>query len=354
LNELEERLPRGGLARGWINPNALRELLLRQVEGTKPAALELIEALGAAELEAVRFAGFRREVTAGEVTTDMVIAYDRKVLPSQVARALDERPAPARLPAKLPQGVMAMAAFRPESEASLAWLRHASVSDPRGPLRNLEFWMEQLEERTGRSLERDLLDHLGDQGWLVAFETEAKDTLEVAVVLEVRDAGAVEESLLELRGWLTEQASGRTLGFLVPRARLARSEGHTLHATTFWTLFGEVAGPVFTVTDDHAVLATGDRAVRRALELLEGKRSWNPVGPDGVLSSPPHEAVVLRAAALSPIIEALLATPGHEGGGLELVGAVSDLVSSLDTASLGVWYEGDALRLRGRVIFESR
>ena len=56
----------------------------------------------------------------------LVISDNRRdVLPIVVLR-------PARLPDTLPPGVAAMAAFRLESEANLAWLRHVSMRDPRG------------------------------------------------------------------------------------------------------------------------------------------------------------------------------------------------------------------------------
>jgi hypothetical protein len=236
----------------------------------------------------------------------------------------------------------------------LAWLRRTSTCDPRGPLRNLEFWIEQLEERTGRDLESDLLDHVGERGWFVAFEAEASGSVELAVLLETRNGDAVEDYLLDLRDWLSEQASGRTLGLVVPRAREAHLEGQALHGTTFWTLLGEIAGPVFAVTDDHAVLATGDGAARRALRLLESQPSWTPVMRDGSVSEPPHEALLLRLAALTPVMDAASATRGDENDLLLLARAFSDLAPSLGTASLSVWYEGDAVRLRGRIPFAPR
>jgi hypothetical protein len=354
LEELDRRLPEGGLARGWINPRALRELLLHQVEGTRPAFVEWIETIGAVELEAVRFAGFRRDLTHDGVVTDGVVAYHAEILPDEVKHALRSRPAPARLPDALPPGVVAMAAFRPESEASLAWLRHVSMRDPRGSLRNLDFWIEAFEERTRRDLRNDLLDLLGDQGWVLAFEGDAGATLELAVVFEAGNARRLEDTLLDLRAFLMDHTLGRTLGLVVPHAREARLEGHALHGTTLWSPFGQVDGPVFTVTADHLLLATGDRAAEKALRVLEGMSTWRPVMADVGLPSPAHEAVRIRVSALSPLVDELTGLREDGSGASELVAAAAELIWNTETAELGLWYETDALRLRGRLRFASR
>lgn len=354
LEELDRRLPDGGLARGWINPRALRDLLLNQVEGTQPALVEWIEAMGAVELEAVRFAGFRRDLTHDGVVTEGIVAYRADLLPAEVAHALRSRPAPARLPDALPPGVVAMAAFRPESEASLAWLRHVSMRDPRGSLRNLDFWIDAFEERTGRDVGHDLLDLLGDQGWVLAFEGETGGTLELAVVFEAGDAERLEDTLLDLRAFLMDHTLGRTLGLVVPHARDARLAGHALYGTTLWSPFGQVEGPVFAVTADHLLLATGDRAAERALRVLEGQSTWEPVMAEVGLASPAHEAVKIRVSALSPLVDELIGLRDDGAGASEWVAAVSELASNLDTAELGLWYETDAFRLRGRLSFASR
>jgi len=147
---------------------------------------------------------------------------------------------------------------------------------------------------------------------------------------------------------------GRTLGLVVPRAREARLEGHALHGTTLWSPVGQVEGPVFTVTADHLLLATGDRAAEQALSLLEGKSAWTPVMADVGLASPAHEAVRVRVSALSPLIDELIGWHDDGSGGSEWVAAVSELASDLDTAELGLWYENDALRLRGHLSFASQ
>jgi hypothetical protein len=75
---------------------------------------------------------------------------------------------------------------------------------------------------------------------------------------------------------------------------------------------------------------------------------------DGSVSEPPHEALLLRLAALTPVMDAARATRGDENDLLLLARAFSDLAPSLGTASLSVWYEGDAVRLRGRIPFAPR
>jgi hypothetical protein len=354
MEELDRRLPDGGLVRGWINPRALRELLLHRADRTRPGMIEWMEAMGAVELEAVRFAGFRRDVTPDGVVTDVVVAYHEDVLPAEVAGVLRSRPAPALLPDALPPGVVAMAAFRPESEASLAWLRHVSMRDPRGSLRNLDFWIEAFEERTGRDVEHDLHYLLGDQGWVVVFEGDADETVEVAVVCEAVDAERLEAALLDLRAFLMDHTLGRSLGLVALHARDASLDGHALHGTTLWWPFGQFEGPVFTVTTDHLLLATGDRAAEKALRLLEGKSAWKPVMAAVGLPSPAHEAVRFRVSALSPLVDELIGTHDDRSGASELVAAASELVASLETAELGVWYEDGALRLRGHLRFASQ
>jgi hypothetical protein len=351
--ELQERLPDGGIVRGWLNPRALRELLLHQVEGTSGAPFAWLESMTAVELEAVRAAGFRRELTADGIVTDGLVSYHADVLPAEVARVLRSRPAPARLPDPLPHGVAAMAAFRPEPEAHLAWLRHVSQRDARGALRNLDFWIDAFEERTGRDVERDLRDLLGDQGWALAFEGAKRGTFEVAIVLEAEDPERWEGLLLDLRAFFMEHAAGRSLGIVVPRARDARGGSRVLHGMTLWSPLGEVEGPAFTVTGDHAVLATGERAVERSVRLLEGEPVWRPVTIDPGLPSP-HEAMRVRASAFAPLAEEMLGWWVDEASVPDLPAALSELVSSLDHAAVGVWFEDDALRLRGRVGFVAR
>jgi len=351
LDELDRSLPSGGLVRGWINPVALRGLLLHQLPGTKPALVELLAALGAAELEAVRFAGFRRDLTADGVLADAIVGYDTDLLPPEVTRALGTLPRPSLLPPTLPSGIVAMAAFRPEAEASLAWLRHASASDPRGPLRNFEFWLDELQGSTGLDIERDLLDHLGDQGWLVVFEGDSGDTVQVAIVFEVEDAMRVEGSLVQLRSWWMEEAWGRSLGFVIPRAHESNVSGSVLHAMTLWTLLGEAPGPAFLVHDGHLLVATTERAVTKSLQLLAGKESWTATVTEPDLPVPAHESMIVSGAALARLLEVLRTTEAGDPAVAEMTAAFSELAAELGSISGGVWYEGDAVRLRGRVRF---
>ncbi len=352
LDELDRRLPGGGLVRGWINPVALRELLRHQIPGTRPAIVELVTALGAAELEAVRFAGFRRDLTADGVLTEAIVGYDTDLLPPEVTRALGSHRLPSLLPPTLPSGVAAMAAFRPEAEASLAWLRHASASDPRGPLRNLDFWLDELQGSTGLDIERDLLDHLSDRGWLVVFEGDSDDTVQVAMVFEVEDALRIEESLVRLSSWLMEQAWGRSLGLVVPRARESNVDGNVLHTTTLWTPLGEAPGPAFLVHDGHLLVGTTERAVTKGLQLLDGKKSWTTAVAERDLTTPADESMLVRGAALAPLMHVLMTAQAGDPIAAEMAAAFSALAAELGSVSGGIWYEGDAVRLRGRVRFQ--
>jgi hypothetical protein len=354
LTEVAQRLPAGGLARGWLDPRALREHLRHGVAGTRPLLTEWIADLAAAELEAVRAAGFRREVKPQGVLTDSVWSFHRDVLPSEVLDALAANPAPARLPDTLPPGVVAMAAFRPEPEASLAWLRHVAERSPRGSMRNLDFWIEEFEARTGRDVEHDLTTLLGDQGWAMAFEDADDGTVEIAAACEVRDAEGSEAALLDLRDHLMEHTLGRSLGMVVPRAREGRLGGYPLHATTLRTLFGEVDGPVFLVTDRHALVATGETALSRALRLLEEEPSWTPVEMEAGLPSPPHEAFRVRVDALAPMVETLIGAHGPEGSAPVLAEAASGLLTHFEAAEIGIWYEEEALRVSSHVRFARR
>ena len=100
--------------------------------------------------------------------------------------------------------MVALAAFRTEPEAHLAWLRHVSMRDPRGSLRNLDFWIEAFEERFDRVVERDLRGLLGDRGWGIVFESETGDAVELAIALETRDAEEMEHALLDLRAFMMD------------------------------------------------------------------------------------------------------------------------------------------------------
>ena len=205
VREVAAQLPDGGLVRGWIDPDALRRLLLDRVPGVWPVALDLLSASVAAELEAVRFAGFRRDLQPSGVVTDAVVAYEPEVLPAEVAAGLAAPPGPAVLPAALPPGVAAMLSFRTQNDATLPWLRFVADSDSRGPLRNLGFWIDEIEERTGLDLERDLLDPMGERGWLALLDGGSTGSWGWVAMIESEDRPASRApcSICRGGGWST-------------------------------------------------------------------------------------------------------------------------------------------------------
>ena len=127
--------------------------------------------------------------------------------------------------------------------------------------------------------------------------------------------------------------------------------GNVLHATTLWTPLGEVSGPAFLVHDGHLLVATTERAVRQGLQLLDGKESWTTAAVEHDLATRAHESMLVRSAALAPLLEVLGATQAGNPAVAEMAAAFSDLAAELSSVSGGVWYEGDALRLRGRIRF---
>jgi hypothetical protein len=350
LSETNARLPDGGLIRGWLNPRVLGDLLRDQIEGTRPEWLELVGALAAAELDAVRFAGFRRDLTPDGVITDAVIGYDTDVLPPEVTRALAFPAGRSVLPGAMPAGVVMMFSFPLEPKAGLAWLRYAAERDPRGPLRNLDFWIAELEARTRLDLELDLLDLLGERGWFFVLEGDTRETVRVVVILESRDPARVHRTLVRLEDWVKEHVAGRSLGLTVPRSREVPVLGRTARAMTFRSPLGEEPGPAFLATDEHIVLASGEQALKEGLRLLATRDAWRAAPHHPAFAGPADESLLVRGSALSPVVQALIEnkTPAGVDG---LAAALSGLVGDLESASLGVRYEGDVVRLWSRVGF---
>lgn len=382
MDEVYRRLPAGGMVRGWVNPDALRMFLHRDVEGVRSAPVEILRSFATAELAAIRFIGFRREFTAGGLVTDGVIGFDAGVLPQEVARFLRSSPESSiLLPSPLPPGTLLASSFRTDAEACLAWLRYVAASDPRGPLRNLDFWMEEFRARTGFDPEQDLFGAFGEHGWFLLLEGDTSKTVRGVAILETRDPGHLEETLLELRAWLKEHVQGRTLGSVLPRIRDDSLDGWTLHGLTLWTPFAEVPGPAFLVTDEHLLIGTGVPALRAGLELLESKEAWvraadmdaasaadeaNLAHDDhrasigegvGLAPRPALEHLRVDGAALSRWIEALV-EEGLIGSEVSdhrrhLTPAVTDLLAEIGDVSADVWYEQDAVRIQGRIRFSS-
>jgi hypothetical protein len=353
MDEAYRRLPDRGLIRGWVNPGALRTLLSRHVEGVRPLLVEIVRSFVTAELDTIRFIGFRRELNADGVITDGVIGIDASALPGEVVQALNATPeSELLLPSPLPPGTLLASSFRTEAEACLGWLRYVAASDPRGPLRNLDFWMDEFRERTRLDLERDLFGALGEQGSFLLLEGDTSEIVQAVAILETKDPGRLEETLLDLRAWLMEQIQGRTLGLVLPRIRDASLNGWTLHDLTFWTPLAQLPGPVFLVTDEHLVVGTGEPALRAGLNLLQSRDVWKrATGEDaGAVSRSRLEHVRLLGPAMARWIEARAGSwgPAHVR---HLASAMTGLLAESHRISMDVWYEEDAVRIRGRIRF---
>jgi len=376
VSEARRRLPNRGLVRGYINPAALSDLIRAQVPGTLPAPLELAGSLIAAELDAIRAIGFYRDIVpsehgAGELVTELVEVYDTDLLPDVVARTLNPGLEAPHLPEHAVTEAAFAAAFRPEPQAWLPWLHHVAAGDPRGPLRNLDFWIDEFEERTKRDLENDLLGALGEHAWLLALEAGPEETTPVVLVLEATDAVTVEEVLLELRSWSAEQIWGRGFGFTQPRVHDRALGMHTVHGIDLWTPLGELSGPAFIVTDRHLLIGTGEQALLAGLRLVD--KLAEPSGTRDRAALPPsqpsiaaavardemeldpvaHVTIRARGSLLARSIEALLAPTLRESEAFGVFDA-SDLLSEIGEIAARVEYERDAIRLRGRVMLNDR
>jgi hypothetical protein len=355
MDEAYRRLPDRGLIRGWVNPAALRTLISRHVEGAHPPLVEIIRSFLTAELDAIRFIGFRRELTDDGVVTDGVIGLDASALPGEVVQALNATPESGLLlPSPLPPGTLLASSFRTEAQACLGWLRYVAASDPRGPLRNLDFWMEEFRERTGLDLERDLFGALGEHGSVLLLEGDTGGIVQAVAILETEDPGRLEETLLELRAWLMEQVQGRTLGVVLPRIRDASLNGRTLHDLTFWTPLAQLSGPAFLVTDEHLVVGTGEPALRAGLNLLQSRGEWKaaPGEGTGAVSGPRLEHVRIIGPAMARWIEGRAGSAGLASV-RDIASAVSGLLAQTHGISMDVWYKEDAVRIRGRIRFAS-
>lgn len=340
--EAAGRLPAGGLVRGWINPVAVRRFLRDATAGTRPAVVELLTAAVAAELDAVRWIGFRRDVVAGNLVADAVVTYDRAKLPVPVARIFNPGASSPPLPAELPEDVVYIAAFRPEAQACLSWLRFLEASDARGPFRNLDFWIDEFEEHSGLSLEQDLLGALGEHAWELLLESREGEAVQWAAVFEAVDAKRVEATLSALHDWAAEHAWVRSFGLAWMRSHKLEHDGKVVHATRIGTLLGELSGPAFAATDAYVIVGLGDRAVRAALDLVSG---GSPSGrPERGMEPLPHASVVLRGPALARTLEAFV---GADSGAMA---AVMEFLARIETVSASVTYETDGLRMHAEAV----
>jgi hypothetical protein len=343
LAEAERRLPAGGLVRGWVHPPAVRRYLQSLAPDTLPKPVELASAVVAAELEAARWIGFRRDIVDGRLVTDAVIALDRAKLPAEVVTVFDPEASTPLLPKKLPEDVVYATAYRTEAQAWLPWLRFLQASDPRGPFRNLDFWIDEFEAQSGLSLEHDLIGALGEHAWEIMLESRDGESLQWAMVLETSDAKRSEATLLELVDWSAAHAGVRSLGLARVRTHEGEVGGRQVHAVRINTFLGELAGPAFTATADHLVIGIGDRAVCTALDLVDAGAFARRTESGDERAA--HVTTVVHGPALARTAESLFSTD------CPLLGALTEFLTKLGEASFRVDYEPDGMRVHGEIEF---
>ncbi|UCC73882.1 MAG: hypothetical protein JSV86_04795 [Gemmatimonadota bacterium] len=340
---LAERLPEGGLARAVVHPCALREHLGMWAEMRGSDAAGMLAALFRSDLEAVKVAGFRRDIVDGAIVTDAWVGFDTEVVPEAFTRALATPRGPAVLPADIPADVLLASSFRTEAEAGLAWLRTVAARDPRGPLRNFDFWVDEFEARTGRDVERDIVGALGERGLAFLFVGEDEGAIEFIAIFDAGDPARLEASLVDLRDWIAEQVWGRSLGLAMPRSWNAHEDNGAVYGLDLRSPFATLSGPVFQLANDHLVVATSRRSLRRGVLLVEGAESWNTpawaLGEQG----PPDEIVLIRTTVLARVLAAgAVRYAGDDGWFLDAVG---EFLDGAGDGHLRVRYEEGGLRV---------
>lgn len=349
--ELGVRLPEGGLVRAAVHPRALRDQLGAWAARRGLDAAGKLAAFLRADLESVETAGFRRDVVDGAVVTDGWIGFDEEVVPEAFTRALATSRRPAVLPADLPADILLVCSFRTEAEAALAWLRTMAARDPRGPLRNFDFWVDEFEARTGRDVERDIVDALGERGLALLVEGEDGRAVEFIAILDVRDPHRLEASLVDLRDWLAEQVWVHWLGLAMPRSWTANDGDGAVYGLDVRNPFVTIGGPVFRLIDDRLIVATSRHSLRRAVLMARAAESWSApawaLGPQG----PADELAVIRTTALARLLAASAVRSAAED--VWFLGALSEFLDGTGDLQLQVRYEGRGLSLAGRLRIDS-
>jgi len=344
---LAERLPAGGLVRVVVNPRAIGGWLRRWAEYHAMSPLRPLARFVAADLDAMEVCGFRRDLVGGELVTHLWVGIDADVAPAAFVRALAADHGPAVLPPELPANALIAKSFRIEPAPRLAWLRSVAARDPDGPLRQLDFWIDEFEARSGRDVERDIVEALGARGMALALDSTDGRGAELVAIIDAREPARLEAALLDLRDWLGEQISGRTLGLARSRAT-DRGQG-AAHALEIWTPFGGYSGPVFQLADDRLVVATSESALSLGLQLAGVAGEWRTPAWASV-DGPPDEIVVVRPSALARMLEA---TPLHSTGGHPWLDAVAAFLSSAGAGRVRIDYEPDGFRMTGWLELDS-
>jgi hypothetical protein len=312
---LSQRLPPGGLIRAVVNPHAVREHLLHWAEYAGGKLVGKLASLISADLEAVEVIGFRRDLVDGAVVTEAWVGIDVGVVPDAIVRALAADRGPALLPDPLPENWVIAKAFRTEPEAGLAWMRFLAERDPDGPLRNLDFWIDEFEAASGRDVEDDIVDALGDRGISLVLESDGHLGVDLVMVLDARDPDTLESALVDLRDWLAEQIRGRSMGLVA------------------------IDGPVFQLENDRLVIATSPSSLDLGVELARTASSW--ATPDWALvDGPPDEIALIDMHALARLLDERW-TDAHGDRFDEVIAALS----AVGPARVVAYYEDDGMRI---------
>jgi hypothetical protein len=359
IQETEERLPPGGLVRGWVNPKALVALLRESSMDRGPAALGLVADVVSTNLAPVRYAAFRRDLSGGELTTDAIVAFDLTQLPAEVTCALGAPNAGAFVAPEMLEAAdtglgraLAVVAFRPQARALIPWLRYLAARDPHGPLRNAGFWVDDFERRFRRDLESDLCDTIGERAWLLAIRSESRSTPDLVLVSEAHPTEATEQTMTDLLAWTGEQVLISSFGAVIPTLWREQGNGPAMHGLTLRTPLGRVSGPCFQLTEQFLFLATSQEA------LAAGKTWFNRIASIEFLADEsPDEAAAAGAILARPsVLAGLIAEAnGQTDEKLACVrNAIATLLGETESLNARLYHDRDAIRLHGRIRLASK
>jgi hypothetical protein len=341
MDEIQGRLPADGLVRGWLNPPQFAGLLRQAGRDAPAGASSLFAAVLAAELDAIRYVAFRRDIQNGDVLGEGIAAYDLSAVPEEVARMLNPQALRPGLVGDFysKPGYPLIAAFRPETQAWIPWLRYLAAHDRRGPLRNLDFWLDEFQERCGVDLANDVFATIGDRGWFLVLNREHR--IDAAVVLELHRDFDLERPLTRMVSWMREQLLlGRFGGVELVFSR-ENYGADAFFRTLIRTPVHSIDGPGVAVTKGHLVIANSPEAFRAAAAWIDRLRQSEIPGEA-------HGLLVAECSELARLLESIL-FPDADGMCRCAVKAVVSALSQVGLLRAEVNYEEDAIRFRGRI-----
>ena len=235
----------------------------------------------------------------------------------------------------------------------MPWLRNLAASDPRGPLRNLAFWLDEFQERFRRDLDRDLFSALGDHGWLLALNIEGSSAPGSAAVIEIREESVLASTLRDLMSWASEQLWISTFGTIIPRVWVNTAGEQVTYGTTLGAPFAEIPGPLFQISGRYLLL--GDRPeTLAAARAFAGSLPQNvSVGGATGLNAPVHGSVWVRGAEIGRMLAAGLDGIAPDAGGCFSTAAIT-MAAGMDSLRTDWQYEPGAVRLHGHLRFAAQ